>query len=71
MEDVVMVNIGDTAYLFGKPQGVVEKINYYKNGNIKTIVYKNRSGYETDRVTVNPRTLDEKLYPTTFKKETA
>jgi hypothetical protein len=66
-----MVNIGDTAYLFGKPQGVVEKINYYKNGNIKTIVYKNRCGYETDRVTVNPTTQAEKLYPTTFKKETA
>ncbi len=65
-----MVKIGDTAFLFDHPQGVVTKINRYKNGNIKSIVYTSTVGCETESVTVRPKSLTEQQFPTTFKRLT-
>jgi len=61
-----MVNIGDIAYHNDHWQGVVTRINRYKNGNIKSIVYKRRCGWETETIIVRPKCPVEQEFPTTF-----
>ena len=68
------IQIGDTCFLAKPhihsdiPQGKVERIVCFKNGNIRQItINKGRCGLETERFYITKKELEE----FSFKKETA